>query len=380
MEARTLRLVRLSLSIVTALLIVGPLAAQFQPQFPDPSGSFEVGRLEIDVTDVSREETFTVDAADKRRLLVTVYYPATVAAGAEHAAYGTPELAASLPFFNEQRRAWRSPGYTDVPVADGRFPVLLFSPGLGNLTLYYSSLLFELASRGYVVAALWHPYSTQVVAFPDGTVLRSNAAGAMTGVPPDQQDARLAQLGGVWAADQRFVLDRLAAWNEQHDRLRGHLDLERVGAFGHSLGGAASAQAAQDDDRIDAAINMDGSMFGTVTTDGSRAPFLLIRAELPIVSDAELQQLGMTRPQVEARIGEIVSAYETIIARSKDARSQKLEGAKHNTFMTDVMFSDLPAAQRVALVGDVDPAAAFRQISTWIGDFMATHVQRRKPE
>jgi dienelactone hydrolase len=370
--------VRQSLSIFAAALAVGPLGAQFQPEFPDPTGPFEVGRLEIDVTDASRDEAFTDDAADKRRLLITVYYPAAVPAGTQHAAYGTPELAAAWPFFSEQRRAWLSPGYADVPVADGRFPVLLFSPGLGNLTLYYSSLLFELASRGFVVAALWHPYSTQVVAFPDGTVLRSNAAGGMTGVPAEEQDARLARLGLVWAADQRFVLDRLALWSEQHEQLRGHLDLERVGAFGHSLGGAASAQAAYDDSRIDAAINMDGSMFGSVTTDGSRAPFLLIRAELPIVSDAELQQLGMSRAQVDARIGTIVSTYDTIIARSKNARSQQLEGAKHNTFMTDVMFSDLPAAQRVALVGDVDPAAAFREISMWIGEFMATHVAQRR--
>ena len=42
-----------------ALLACGPLTAQAQPSFPDPSGPFEVGRLEIDVTDAARDETFT---------------------------------------------------------------------------------------------------------------------------------------------------------------------------------------------------------------------------------------------------------------------------------------------------------------------------------
>lgn len=47
-------------------------------------------------------------------------------------------------------------------------------------------------------------------------------------------------------------------------------------------------------------------------------------------------------------------------------------------FMTDVLFSDLPAEQRIAQAGEVDPAAAFVQISAWAGDFMAEHVRDAK--
>lgn len=374
-----MRAVKPSLSIVAALCVLSPLSAQVQPGFPDPSGPFEVGRLEIDVTDASRDEPFTDDEIDKRRLLVSVYYPAAVSTGTEHGAYGTPELAAVLPFFNEERRAWRSAGYAGAPVASGRFPVLLFSPGLGNLTLYYSSLLYEIASRGFVIAALWHPYSTQVVAFPDGAVLRSNPAGSIGSGPPDRQEATLARIGGVWAADQRFVLDQLTTWNAQHALLRDRLDLKRVGAFGHSLGGAASAHAAQTDVRIQAVINMDGTMFGAITTEGSRVPFLLMQAEMPDPTDAELQQIGMTREQLDAYLASMIDDQKTLIARSKQARAQKLEGAKHNTFMTDLLFftSSLPQERRTSLVGEVDPTTAFAEISSLIGNFMATHVERR---
>ncbi len=370
----------MSLSFTAILLLSSLAAAQVQPSFPKPSGPFDVGRLEVDLTDASREEGFTDDRTDKRRLLVSLYYPAAVPVGGTRAAYGAPELAAVWPFFNEERREWLSPGYAGVPVADGRFPVLVFSPGVGNLTLYYSSLLSEIASRGFVIAALWHPYSTEVVAFPDGTVLRSNAAGGMNGIPPGEQQARLERLGAVWAADQRFVLDQFAAWNTQHSVLRGHLDLQRVGAFGHSLGGAAAAQAAHVDPRIDAAVNMDGAMFGTVTSEGSRVPFLLLESERPVVSDAELQQLGMTREQVDAWIASLVNVQATTIVRSREARARKLERSKHNTFMTDLLFftTALPAARRAALVGDVDPLSTFGQISTWIGEFMAAHVQGTK--
>lgn len=374
-----MHLFKQSLSIGIALLVCTPLRLEAQPGFPTPTGPFEVGRVEIDVTDSDREEIFTDDATDKRRLLVTVYYPAAATAGAQRASYGTPELAAAWPFFDAERRGWPSAAYSDAAAAEGRFPVLLFSPGLGNLTLYYSSLLHELASHGFVVAALWHPYSTQVVAFPDGTVLRSVPAGGVGGTPPDQQQAALARLGGVWAADQRFVLDQLAAWNAEHPRLGGRLDLERVGAFGHSLGGAAAADAAQADERIDAAINMDGAMFGPVMTEGSRVPFLLLRAEIPVPTEAELQQIGMTREQLDARLASIIDAQNALVARSKDARTQKLERFRHNTFMTDVLFftTALPAERRMALVGDVDPAAAFEQISELISGFMAAHAAQR---
>jgi dienelactone hydrolase len=379
-EQLPLRKVKKSIPIAAAAgaLLAGIAAAQVQPAFPALTGPFEVGRLEIDVTDGSRDEPFTDDPADKRRLLVSVYYPAAVPAGTQHDAYGTAELAAAWPFFNEERRAWRSPGYTGVAAADGRFPVLLFSPGLGNLTLYYSSLLYELASRGFVVAALWHPYSTELVAFADGTVLRVVPAGNMTGVPADEQTARLERLGSVWAADQRFVVDQLEAWDTQHAVLRSHLDLQRIGAFGHSLGGAASAHAAQLDERIDAAINMDGSMFGSVTTETARVPFLLINAELPVPTDAELQQANLTREQADALLASLVDTRNTIVERSRNARAVKLDGGKHNTFMTDLLFfsTALPAERRTALVGDVEPAMAFEQISSWIADHMTTHVQR----
>jgi dienelactone hydrolase len=368
-----------TLLIVVALVACAPPTAQVQPAWPDLSGPFEIGRLEIDVTDTARDETFTDDPTDKRRLLVSVYYPATVPTGAQHASYGSAQLVDVAPFFGGRRRdAWPSPSYSDVPVADGRFPVLLFSPGLGSLTVFYESLLSEVASRGFVVAALWHPYSAQVVAFPDGTVLWSNAAGGMSGVPAEEQETRHIQLCLVWAADQRFLLDRLAVWNEQHAQLRGRIDLERVGAFGHSLGGAAAAQAAHDDERIDAAINMDGAMFGSVTTEGLRAPFLLLVGERPVMTDAQLQQAGWSRKQSDDWIDAIVNAHAATIARSRDARSQKLDGAKHNAFMTDVLFSDQPAEQRRAQTGDVDPATAFDQLRSWVGDFMVTHVRDTK--
>jgi hypothetical protein len=119
-------------------------------------------------------------------------------------------------------------------------------------------------------------------------------------------------------------------------------------------------------------------MFGDVTTEGLRVPFLLFVGERPVLTDAALQQAGMSREQSDAWIDAIANAHAATITRSGDARSEKLDGAKHNAFMTDVVFSDLPAEQRRAQTGDVDPAAAFGEISARVGEFMAEHVRDAK--
>jgi hypothetical protein len=49
--------------------------------------------------------------------------------------------------------------------------------------------------------------------------------------------------------------------------------------YGHSVGGAAAAEAMRLDCRVVAGANLDGSMFGPVVQQGVRGPFLLIGHE-----------------------------------------------------------------------------------------------------
>lgn len=59
-------------------------------------------------------------------------------------------------------------GRTQDPRA---FPVILFSPGAGTPRLYYGALAQSLASSGYAVITIDHPYDADVVEFPDGTLV-----------------------------------------------------------------------------------------------------------------------------------------------------------------------------------------------------------------
>ncbi|KAB2859944.1 MAG: hypothetical protein F9K46_10875, partial [Anaerolineae bacterium] len=257
------------LVVVLLLVIVGgslPRLAHAQNglsiEFPIPSGPYAVGRATYEWVDASRAEVFTDAPDDVRDLLVTVYYPAEVPADAVPAPYISEEVGAAfgLPAFLIEQI--HTQVYADVPAVNEAFPVLIFSPGMGGIPLLYSSLLTELTSQGYVIMALWHPYSSLFVSYPDGRSVEGNAAGA----PDFTQDpeTELERLGAVWVGDMRFVLDQLPQLNTDDDLLAGRLDMERIGAFGHSFGGATSVQTAYEDERLDAAINMDGTMFGDV--------------------------------------------------------------------------------------------------------------------
>jgi hypothetical protein len=54
--------------------------------------------------------------------------------------------------------------------ANQDFPVLVFSPGFAGTRLIYGAFARSLASLGYIVITVDHPYEAYIVEFPDGTV------------------------------------------------------------------------------------------------------------------------------------------------------------------------------------------------------------------
>jgi hypothetical protein len=183
-----------------------------------------------------------------------------------------------------------------------RSPVLLFSPGGGMIRELYTSQLEELASHGYVVAAITHTYDGFVTVFPDGSYVAYDSKRWPTPLS-FEGEANLNQL--EWHADDiRVVLDELSRAPSTLP-FAGRLDLARVGAFGHSFGGIAAAHACQKDPRIKACLNQDGAVanqpyFLDVRGWGMDQAFGLIerstRTDPP--TDQELAAMKLTRVRV----------------------------------------------------------------------------------
>jgi hypothetical protein len=164
----------------------------------------------------------------------------------------------------------------DSPVAEAkkRFPVLLFSPGLGVPALAYSIQLAELASYGYVVFALDHPYDTALVRLQSGKTIAFAERNAPKG-PPNAAFFRVdAERESVWTKDTQFALRQIRRLNSEGEPFERRLDLSNVGVFGHSMGGRVAVQACQVMVEVHACLNQDGGLFGVDFQSGEVIPFV----------------------------------------------------------------------------------------------------------
>lgn len=137
-----------------------------------------------------------------RELVVELWYPATVAAGAEHVTYAgsfTAEPPSAPTKFTRPGIAIRDA----APVA-GNFPLVIVSHGYDNDAIALSWLTENLASKGYVVAAIRHadPPIVDPTGFPSVLLRRpldiafvAKALPAAIGAAPAIDMSRVALVG-----------------------------------------------------------------------------------------------------------------------------------------------------------------------------------------
>ncbi len=276
-SARRLRIGCGSLLMLLALASVVCSAALPMFRLPAPTGPYAVGTATFYVTDPVRLEDAVPGGKAHREVKVQVWYPAQPS-GRPLARYR--ELRESR-WINSYQSEVLTDARLDAPLADlgSPLPVVLFDPGLNGRRTQNTSLTEDLASHGYFVAAIDHPYNAGRVAFPDGRVVEgaTDFDGPGPGSAADRYQARWNREMRKWVADAELVLDRLQAMNaERGNPWFGRLDTRRVGAVGHSFGGSASTALCAVDPRIRSAVNMDGSFFAAIHMRGANQPLLVI--------------------------------------------------------------------------------------------------------
>jgi pimeloyl-ACP methyl ester carboxylesterase len=333
---------RLLASAVVAVSLMDPQLTIMQEvqRIPEPTGIFRIGRDAFDWTDLKRSDPFSRNPAAHRELMVYIWYPTASPQTFPTAAYlpGARQIDA-VGGSEQSRRSLNWPlivsGEITSHAQEGpapapnprRFPVVLFSHGQGTSSFAYTTAIEDFASHGYVVVAVEHPYSSSAVAFPDGRVIQFSDRPTLRGDRPagipyldgvQVAMADMRQLNEIQASDLIFVLDQLALINgsERSSPFYGRLDLRRVAAVGHSLGGMTAIRACQRDRRIKACVNQDGGTPDGVFLqypDAMRLtqPFLYVEATPPLTfTDQELAERGITREEW--------NAYVTKIAETQD--------------------------------------------------------------
>jgi predicted dienelactone hydrolase len=306
---------------------------------PMLAGPYATGSTYYQLLDLSRDETFTADPLDKRQLGLQVWYPAA-GAGTQPASYIAPPLA-EVPDFGFLNLV-RPRSFLDVALASDQaaYPVLLFSHGFGELSQTYTAQAEALASHGYIVASVTHPYDALVTGLLDGQIIPQDPGLVADFSNPETAEAASIREAKLRAADLQFVLDELGRFNtsDPQNRLTARLDLERVGVFGHSLGGAAAAEAMRLDPRFGVGLNLDGTLWGEVVEAGLDRPFMLMNSEDAFFSDESKQ---------------------TFFSNLRgDRYNLTLAGAKHHNFADAPFLLPLLAeigADGLYQVGSIDP-------------------------
>lgn len=239
---------RAAVALATAATVSATLAAPASAHHPGrdvgPTSYSEAGPYAVG------ERTLRLGSGVK----VEVWYPAEAAdvAGLPEATYDIVEwlpeqLKEMLP--EGASVTYPSGGVRGVPVAAGKFPLVVFSHGYAGFRTQSSELTAAIASWGFVVASPDHPSRnlTKVLFGPPGTTT-------------DLQDL-----------DATITLMGRKATNA-NSAFRRHLDLTHVGVVGHSAGGRAVENLAAADKRVDTFVGMAGASVGALDEEAPKVP------------------------------------------------------------------------------------------------------------
>ncbi len=292
---------------------------------PKPTGPYAVGSRYLYLLDKDRPDLISPAPRDFRAVSLQVWYPAEPGPDNQpillndrkliegYVQEGAFDSAILSEWAMEPTHSFLNarPAKTETP-----FPVILYSAsGVINANTFLSE---ELASHGYVVFAIGHPYWCEFYFDAEGKTtpldknneyykqlwkeegswqvqkIKKEITLAKTleeqpdlykqlnqAMPTEVSDLRL------WGEDLAFVVEQLKEMNSQTGFFKGIMDVNRIGVMGYSKGGAAAGQyCLTADDRCKAGINLGGFMFADIVNKNLKKPFLIMEHIEPWAPDS----------------------------------------------------------------------------------------------
>ncbi len=281
-----------------------------------PTGNYKIGTAVFFLNDSDRNEIYTHKKNDFRRILVRAWYPSDSCnnnftdylSGYSPLTLATHFLwLGATPGDFKKLSSVKTNSCMKIPVSNRkkRFPVIIFSHGYGmSLPQFYSTLTENLASNGYIVLAITHPYESIMINYPDGTdtgrknvinllkFMRKLKGFRRINFKTDNTKDKLKLIKKIkkegtfinrsnheWVEDSKLVVDNLFGESEfDWGVLKNRFDTTKIGALGHSFGGSSTGEFCFEDNRVKAGINLDGWQYGNVIEKGLTCPFLFIGA------------------------------------------------------------------------------------------------------
>lgn len=254
-----------------------------------PTGKFGVGTTSFHIIDTNRGEHGTKERSNGkfRELMMQLWYPASPGAQGKKLIYMADilryfkDMAHDYTKIPQEKLAYLDSLMThailDVPCDQTvkKYPLVLFSQGWGASRYAYTSLVEDLASHGYIVMAVDHPYESLATAFPDGRVIPYSF---VTNQTDEEDDRMMNKQLHVRLADMECAMHYLRHINEcdQKKIIACAIDFDRIGVIGHSFGAAVATLLPS----CKAVINLDGWLSQEhIDTAELNKPYMMIIAQ-----------------------------------------------------------------------------------------------------
>jgi hypothetical protein len=329
---------------------------------PPPTGPYNVGTKPFILKHTTLNDPVAPENVSNS-LLINVYYPTYDKAPAQRyvweglseaydVVYGLPNGTFSNITAN---LASNAKPLSRKELEKLHLPTLLFGPAMaGPPSRFFTGLISQMASRGYPVVTVDHPWEAPYIEYPNGTGFIGKDFSWNPG--PEVIDA----VAAYRQADNSAVLDALP---EISERLGIPFNLKQFAFFGHSLGGSAAIsqilveknRTASQNKKFLGAINIDGEFFGIGATNSS-----LVNTRVPTLL------LGSSGHDPKALFDPTWALFQSFqTSWTKDLR---ILGRSNHTDYSDVIF--LKQANGISGGEDTITAERFLKVSRKVvGDF-----------
>jgi len=335
-----------------------------------PSGSYEVGTFSMDIVDENRIEIYGDTIGEPRKIRIQLWYPTDSTDGLDRAkwlndgvkvASGIPSFAGMPGFLLRYTARIDSNSYLYATLSDDKsnYPIIVVSHGWFGFRNIHTDFCEMLASNGYIVASIDHTYGSLATVFNDGTVKKVDPNALPDASTVDDFSAYSNKLVTTYALDAELTIntiEKLAAGQVRLDNytntkdlnkledtsgfsgmFEGRINIDMIGAIGHSTGGGGITQLAMIDDRMDAVFGFD-----------------------PWVEPIEenLLNQGLSTPSIfissEQWQNHANRKYLKIIADSDKTvtKMYQLNGTSHKDFTMMYMFE--PISRIIGMSGTID--------------------------
>lgn len=326
----------LAVSLMPAMLFTGYEGLE-------TTGTYGVKQTSAILVDESRTESFETDGS-KREIPVHFYYP---------------EI---------------------ENVGENSFPLVLFSHGAFGYYQSNTSTYMELASHGYVVVSLDHPYHSFFTEDTDGQLITVDPNFMQEVMYINQENVpeeEIFELSSKWlairTADINFVLDCVedakakgvcqAEWFVTSEDMKKDIlevlamaDVDKIGLMGHSLGGAASVTLGREREDIDAVIDLDGTMLGEQLS-YENGSYQYYEEAYPI----PLLAIDNEEHYLQEDITDALYVNNVVLENAMDSTHTYFVGSGHMNFTDLPLFS--PALASLLGTGTIDETECIKTMN-----------------